>query len=179
MAMEHRAFIFDFESFTEELSRILETALETGEVDALIDFIQVNLDSLKDPYEGEPLDSSWQTMMEYKDAHQYGDFALTKFYDPQSNIGLGYEWEAIQNLLNSQLNGGGNMVLGRAFGPTNNYFDPGKIGSYFQTPDQVEDNLQKLNELVKQKPQMSSQLSQLMKMLNTAAKAGKGLYITF
>ena len=179
MSMEHKAFVLDYGDFANQLSDILKTALVTDNDDNLVHFIEANISSLKDPYEGEPLDSSWEDLVETKDAHSYGDFALTKFYDPASDIGLGYNWEAIENLLNDASSGLGSVILGSPLGPANNYFDPGKMGSYFQTPSEVQKNLSLLENLVQQKPELSAGLSGAIEMFQQAAEDGKGLYVTF
>jgi len=75
--MEHKAYTFDFASFDVELRPILEKVLRTGELDSLIDFIVRHLENLSDPYEGEPLNENWEQLIESRDPHQYGDFALT------------------------------------------------------------------------------------------------------
>jgi hypothetical protein len=177
--MEHKAFVLDYEAFANQLSDILRTALVTNNDDDLAHFIEANISSLKDPYEGDPLDSSWQDLVETEDAHTYGDFALTKFYDPVSDIGLGYNWEGVQNLLNDVSSGLGAAILGSPFGPANNHFDPGKMGSYFQTPSEVQKSLSLLTNLVQQKPELSAGLSGAIEMVRQAAENGKGLYVTF
>ena len=178
MSMEHKAFIFDYQSFIKELANILDEALKTGENEALIDFIEENVAFLKDPYEGEPLDASWKEIIEIEDVNQYGDFALTKFYNPQEDIGLSYDWETLQELLQSE----GlkqDIVLGEVFGSEDNCFDPGKQGSYFQSSEQVNKNLQFINNLIKRKPEVASELGELVEMLQQASEVQKGLYITF
>ena len=183
--MEHKAFILDYNAFIEELSDSLKKALLTGDLEFIIDFINMNINSLKDPYEGQPLDYSWETMIELKDTHQYGDFALTKFYSPAQSIGLGYEWQDIQNVLSSELDGTSlYMIIGQPFGSENHYFDPGKMGSYFQSPDRVKNNLQILDDLLKlklKKPDelLISKLRKFMAMFQQAVASEKGLYITF
>ncbi|MBD2740414.1 hypothetical protein [Coleofasciculus sp. FACHB-1120] len=134
MSMEHKAFVFDYDSFIYELSNILRNALLTNNNEKLVSFIKQNINSLKDPYEGEALNTSWETMVEPKDPHQYGDFALMKFYDPQDDIGLGamWEWENIQKIFKKEC-GKNSVILGTPFGSKDNYFDPGKMGSYFQS----------------------------------------------
>ena len=178
MSMEHKAFLFDFSSFNNELRSLLESALSTGDCAQLIDFINTNMDSIKDPYEGETLDSNWETMLEFRDAHQYGDFALTKYYEPSEDIGLGLEWESIQACLLNGL-GSGEAVLGKPVGPDDNLFDPGKQGSYFQDEGQVRDNLESLMRLQQSAPDSKDVLSPLVEILQKAANAGEGLYITF
>lgn len=174
--MEHRAFVFDYQAFDEQLKPILERALTTGDTGELVDYIESNRAGLQDPYEGASLDGEWEEMVETKDAHQYGDFALTGFYDPRDELGLGEDWEHIQELLLQEL-GTDAPVLGNTVGPSGRYFDPGKMGSYFQSAQQVKHNLEKVRELSAEKPELSSDLDELEEMLEAAV--GKGLYVTF
>jgi len=179
MSMEHKAFVLDYEAFKSQLGSLLESALMTGINDKLAQFIGTNITWLKDPYEGEPLDESWEDIIEVKDTHSYGDFALTKFYNPASDIGLGDDWEEIQDLLNDVSSDFGTAILGRPFGPERNYFDPGKMGSYFQTSGEVQQNLSLLKDLGQRKPEVSPALNKAIEMFQQAAEAGKGLYVTF
>lgn len=178
MSMEHKAFLFDYAGFHKELEAILIGALDSKEIDALRNFILENLDNLKDPYEGEPLDSDWEEMVDPKDVHQYGDFALTLFYDPQSDIGLGYEWDILENLPDDG-DFESSPVLGVPLGKNNNVFDPGKIGSYFQSPELVQSNLTKLNSIFSNSTDDSASLESAIEMLNEAKNEKKGLYVTF
>ncbi|MEW5858931.1 MAG: hypothetical protein AB1861_16355 [Cyanobacteriota bacterium] len=180
MSMEHKAFVFDYDAFVDELGNILENALLTNNHERLASFIKQNLNFLKDPYEGEALSTSWETMVEPKDPHQYGDFALTKFYDPQDDIGLGamWEWENIQKILKREC-GKDFVILGTPFGSKDNYFNPGKMGSYFQSKNQVQGNLQLLTEILYRKSDICGELNEAFKMIQKAAEAEKGLYITF
>ena len=54
MSMRHKAFIFDYDAFIQELADILENALAINQGNEFITFIENNLSSLKDPDEGEP-----------------------------------------------------------------------------------------------------------------------------
>jgi hypothetical protein len=179
MSMEHKAFVLDYEAFKSQLGDLLESALMTGINDELVQFIRTNITLLKDPYEGEPLDESWDDLIQVKDAHSYGDFALTKFYHPANDIGLGDDWEEIQDLLNNFSSELGKAILGRPFGPERNYFDPGKMGSYFQTSGEVQQNLSLLKDLARREPEISPALNKVIQMLQQTAEAGKGLYVTF
>jgi hypothetical protein len=176
--MEHKAFVFDYNAFANELSNTLEAALMSNNTEKLVSFIAQNLDSLKDPYEGEPLDNNWQSMLEIDDPHQCGDFAITKFYEPQNDIGLGYSWENIQNLLKEEF-GIPVIILGIPFGTINNYFDPGKMGAYFQSHTLVKDNLNSIKDLLEQKPKYFSDLEGVIKIFQKAIAKNHGLYVTF
>jgi len=175
--MEHKAFVLDYGAFERELAPILLNALDTGAVRDLVGFINSNLERLKDPYEGDPLDADWESMIETRDPHQYGDFALTKYYDPQTDIGLGQVWESIEETLTKEVGEGQAqaIVLGRPFGPPQNYFNPGKMGSYFQSPSEVKKNLQKLESL-QSSARVPTAVARLKSIFDTS---GKGLYVTF
>ncbi|MBA3458803.1 MAG: hypothetical protein H0T46_02500 [Deltaproteobacteria bacterium] len=175
-ALEHKAFVFDYESFERELLPCLEDALATGDTSHLKSFINVNLDALRDPYEGEPLGANWASLIEIEDAHQYGDFALTKYYSPTADIGLGSAWERVPDLATSSSRTE-SPILGTTIGPPNNPFDAGKMGSYFQSAKRVRENYEALLELAKKAG--SPELDTAVKMLEVAAKRNEGLYVTF
>lgn len=176
--MEHKAFVFDFDGFTRELEGILLEALETDDVSGLKSFINDNLESLKDPYEGEPLDSDYESMMESKDVETFGDFALTKYYDPQEDIGLGYEWDIADKLPENSFQNG-SPILGTPLGTAPAIFDPGKMGSYFQSASLVAENLNSLNSISPENSADSAFLESAIEMLENAKVADRGLYITF
>jgi len=171
---EHKAFLFDFDRFNSELRPLLVAALESGDLTGLVSFIGANLSELKDPYEGEPLTADWQKLIETRDAHQLGDFALTKYYDPQDDRGLGSEWQAVQDIIAKNLKE--SPILGTAVGPKGNLFDPGKMGSYFQSSAQVRSNIAKLAALSSSN---GKSMTRAMAMLEAAEEAGTGLYVTF
>jgi hypothetical protein len=179
MSMDHKAYVFDYNAFTSELSGALLEALSTGHTDSLVKFIEGNRDSLTDPYEGEPLDESWRDLVETADAHTYGAFSLTKFYDPADNIGLSHHWDDVKTLLDSEIGNGACVVLGTPFGPPGELFDPGKMGSYFQSPAEAEEHLSQLERLAGKKTELAPCLGEVIEMLLRAAAQGKGLYITF
>jgi len=176
--MDHKAYILDHEAFSSELSDILYRALETGETGGLVSFIQRNLGVLKEPYEGEPLDESWITMIESHDPHQYGDFALTKFYDPKNEMGLGDVGGAVIEVLRRELQCDHLPVLGSPFGPPGAEFDPGKLGSYFQDAKDVKENLQTLESL-RSRLRHTRLFDGAIHLLETAQEQGRGLYVTF
>lgn len=178
MSMEHKAFVFDYDAFTNEVSNTLEAALITNNTEYLASFIERNLDSLKDPYEGELLDNNWQSLLEIDDPHQCGDLAITKFYNHKNNVGLGYNWENIQNVLQQEF-GIPWIILGESFGSSKNYFDPGKMGSYFQSPTLAKGNLNLIKNLLEQKPNYFSSLDAVIKMLQKPVEKNQGLYVTF
>jgi len=174
--MEHKAFLFDYESFERELRPSLEDALATGDTSRLESFISTNLGALRDPYEGQPLLPDWASLIEVHDAHQYGDFALTKYYRPTDDIGLGSDWERVHDLAASSSRTE-SPILGATVGPSDAPFDAGKMGSYFQSPRSVRENYEYLLDLAK--TTHSADLKKATEMLAEAARNNAGLYVTF
>jgi hypothetical protein len=170
--MEHKAFTFRYSECERELLPLLQGALVSSDPQPLVAFIEAARASLRDPYEGEPLGDDWQDLLETKDVHQYGDFALTKYYDPTADIGLGRAWEEIQRVLESEL-GGSSAILGRPVGTTGAVFDPGKMGSYFQSETDVRRNLAAIESA------NESRLEPVAVLLRRALYQGAGLYVTF
>jgi hypothetical protein len=180
MSIEHKAYSFDFDEFSKELKPILEASIKSGDIDQLRAFIISNKPYLSDPYEGEPLGDDWEDMVEERDAHQYGDFALTKYYSPDSDQGLGYDWEKVQDILSGSMELHISPLLGRPLGEPGEYFDPGKMGSYFQDNSQVESSIRVLEKL---KDCFSGELrgaiGEFHEFLENVSDEGKGIYVTF
>jgi hypothetical protein len=174
MSMLHKAFVFDERAFRAELRDPLKRALRDGDVAPLRAFIETHRDRLSDPYEGEPLGHDWESQIEYKDAHQYGDFALTRYYQPAEDHGLGDDWQEVGELLEEH--GLSEEIL---LGTPLDDFDPGKQGSYFQDPATVSENLRKLDEIIHSEPALTARLAHLRAMLDAAARRAMGLYVTF
>lgn len=179
MSIEHKAFIFDYNAFVDELADILKDALINNENEKLINFIEDNLLNLKHPDEGDPLDCDWQKTIEIEDASQYGDLAITKYYNPNWNIGIGYNWQELDDAIFSKLDLNISPLLGIRLGTTEKYFDPGKLGSYFQSPDLVRINLELLNSLSIEKQEYLESICLLQEMFSIALTLIKGIYITF
>ncbi len=179
MTMEHKAYVFDYQAFEVQLGASLYEALLANNVTALADFITRNVGVLKDPLEGQPLTASWEELLEQRDVQEYGDIALTKFYDPGNNIGLRYNWQKAQDALSKYLKGRLSPVLGSPLGPPNNYFDPGRMGTYFQSPKQVETNLSLLESVAQQELNVLTTVDAVRRMLKLAVDVDRGLYVTF
>ncbi|MFN3149087.1 hypothetical protein [Bremerella sp.] len=179
--MQHKAFLFDSSTFELELKLLLVQSLVMRDCASLISFIVSNLDVLSDPYEGEPLDETWQNLLETRDAHQLGDFALTKYYDPADDLGLGDGWDNAQQFAYPLAKAlGYSPILGTTIGTTEEEFDPGKMGSYIQSVPQVEASLRALIDAVEDHwKEALEEVISMIQLLEAAAKLGKGLYITF
>lgn len=154
-----------------ELAPLLWQALSTGETTALSAFVDAHLKTCSSPYDGSELDIGWRNTLESGDLQEIADFALTKYYDPTSDCGLSTSWLALDGTLPSVAR---NALLGTFFGPSNEVlFDPGRMGSYFQSPDQVRISLSSLE------PLEHAGTSEFVRFLNVVVAEGRGLYITF
>lgn len=180
MSYEHKAFVFDVDSFSRELKPLLEEGLRSDKIDQLRDFIVSNKQSLVDPYEGFALENNWEEMLESKDVHQYGDFALTKYYSPTEDKGLGSWWGTVQKLCFNEGELSFSPFLGVPLGVGGQFFDPGKMGSYFQTKHEVSESLNKVLQVMGKIPDDAFEaVREFKEMLEQAIAEKKGLYITF
>lgn len=170
MTMSHKAFIFDWPTFENELAPVLHVALMNGRMDSITHFINEHLNELTDPYEGHALDSSWDRQLERHDLQEIADFALTKYYDVNSDMGLGDAWMSIEKDLDLTQR---RALLGIPFGPENNVLDPGRMGSYFQSVRICEEARSLL--LVSAIPA----LNEFLHVLELAIAEKKGIYVTF
>lgn len=168
--MEHKGYAFDWYAFERELYPTLMKALETGDLQEIIGFIERNRTQLTDPYEGYSLDEDWQSTLENRDVHEYGDYALTKYYTAGEPAGVGDAWMDLSDQLPEKIS---QAFLGEAIGPKHNLFDPGRMGSYFQRPEQVPASLEILANL--HLPEVDA----FRALLSKCAVEKLGVYITF
>lgn len=139
--MEHKSFLFNTSAFTKELSEIILTAGETNNEELLISFINQNLDHLKSPYSGEELTSEWLEELETEDIQELADFAMTKYYNPDEELGLSYVWESLLELfddLDLKYNRE-YYILGESLNFKNFILDPSKMGLGFVNSEHVND----------------------------------------
>jgi len=178
MNVYHKAYIFDLKSFSQELAPLITAALRTGELKELRAFIRLNVGSLVDPYEGERLDDQWEQLLEYEDAHQLGDFALTKYYSPLEERGAGEVWGKYFYDYDGYAEG--LPFLGRVLGAATEPFDPGKMGSYFQGPSDVSVSLGLLRASdVEMSTEDENVLEVYYELLQEALEKSLGIYVTF
>lgn len=177
--MEHKAFVFDHAAFLAECAPLLEQALRSQSSAALIAWIAAHRSALRDPYAGAPLDEGWQALIELGSADEYGDFALTRFYRPQDDIGLGVAWLELDARLAAYGEVARLALLGQPFGPRGHLFDPGKMGAYFQPYQLVVANHELLQRIAQQQPALTALLQPAVAMLTGARVAQRGLYVTF
>ncbi len=168
MSMDHKAFAFDWTAFQRHLAPILRDALSSDSAAGLAAFIEHHRQSLTDPYEGQPLPEDWSSLIENRDVQDHGDFALMLYYSPTADFGIGDSWLAL-----SDVSSVAHALLGEPFGPADNFFDPGRMGSYFQTPDTVSSSLRILS--ADDRPG----LSDFIDLLERCGAAGMGVYVTF
>ena len=179
MSFHHRAYIFDLDRFERELRPVMEEALRSNDPAPLRRFIEQRLRELKDPYAGEPLDASWENLLESRDVQEYGDFAMTLYYDPAADIGLGERWSLLEDMLVRSAPSGTDLTMGDTVGPPNRPFDPGRMGAYFMTNDAAMTRLQTLRELSAARADLREQLAPLAEMFAAIAHSGRGAYVTF
>jgi hypothetical protein len=113
MSMEHKAFAFHWVAFERELLPSLLRALEENETESLATFIDANMSQLVHPSEETPLDENWRSLLDHGDIQELGDLAITKYYKPADDFGLGAKWITIEGVLPK---GARDALLGRPLG---------------------------------------------------------------
>jgi hypothetical protein len=169
MPMEHKAYAFDWSRFEADLLPVLVRALTADDPAELAAYIDLHLGELTDPYEGEPLAAGWRDGLGNRDVHEYGDYALTRFYDPAECHGVGHGWAR----LSEELPGPAAALLGAPVGPAGRQFDPGRYGSYFQPPGRVQESAAAL------RPHARPELADYLGLLERCAAGQRGVYVTF
>jgi hypothetical protein len=169
--MEHKAFEFDWSAFDSELHRLLVDALAFNDSASLVEHIAGHIGQLRDPYEGEPLKPDWRSMLgNLDDIHTIGDFALTRYYDPKADFGIGGTWLAINEVLDQPTQ---SALLGQVVGQVLEPFDPGRMGSYFQSPEMLVQSIAALTSV--NRPELHDYIS----FLGACRALGHGVYVTF
>jgi hypothetical protein len=121
---------------------------------------------VRDPYEGEPLTEDWRSKLEAGDVQELADFAVTRYYQPSADFGIGEAWQALSNELPEAERA---ALLGSPF----EGFDPGRMGSYFQSERVAAHSLRALRNL-------SGPAAERFKQgLSEAVDSGRGIYVTF
>ncbi|MCB1050480.1 MAG: hypothetical protein KDC71_07755 [Acidobacteria bacterium] len=152
------------------MAHLLDQALVQNNAVGLEAFINANLDSCSSPYDGRVLGSDWKKLLELGTTQEIGDFALTRYYDPKEDFGLGESWPDLEAWLPIPMRA---ALLGIAIGPAENLFDPGRQGSYIQSPALVRESASVLGSL--DVPVLQAFQRQLVRV----AASGQGIYVTF
>jgi len=168
--MDHKAYRLDWRVFDVIVRPVLENALADNDPSTLIELIESDIGSFKDPYEGEALSTVWLSTLENRGVHEIGDFALTRCYDPRENFGLSHAWMQIDDALPIAIRP---ALLGQALGPCGCVFDPGRQGSYFQSPSELKQSLKLLKRYSQHVP------AEYLERLALVAADDRGLYVTF
>ena len=170
MSMCHKAFVFDWIAFERAFRSTLEDAIRDSDQKALADYIERHRAECRDPYEGDPLPEDWTGLLEVGDAQELADFALTRYYSPAEDFGVGELWPQVDSELPEDAR---RALLGFAIGSTTSLFDPGRTGSYFQTPEMVGDSLSILANY------SHEETATYLQLLRQAIEGGFGVYVTF
>jgi len=173
MSFDHRAFAFEWNAFQRELVLLLAKALTGDDAKGLERFVDENLGACSNPNDGEALGVDWRNTLGAGDVQEIADIALTKFYDPSADGGLHELWSSVEEKLEPRAR---RALLGSPFEVRGVCFDPGKMGAYFQSPDEVTVSLATLRELDLSE---GVELDEFAAFLATVAAESKGLYVTF
>jgi hypothetical protein len=168
--MDHKAFPFDWVTFEREFLPTLERSLARNDGLEIRDFITAQWRQLRDPYEGDPLAGNWRDALDCGDIQLIADYAITKYYNPSDEFGLGLHWMRIQSDLPEE---GRVALLGTPLGPQHRRFDPGRMGSYFQSCSQLHKSVTALDELE------VPTLRQYRESLRSCMRRELGTYVTF
>ncbi|MBC2582910.1 hypothetical protein [Clostridium sp. DJ247] len=98
--MEHKAYIFDTDGFSKELSQLIITSGNTKNSAPLKAFINNHIGKVRSAYTGDLLDYDWEKEMENGEVQELADFAMTCYYSPEEEMGLSYAWDALLVALN-------------------------------------------------------------------------------
>ena len=170
MSMCHKAYILDSVGFSAELRPLLEDCLSSSDVTALMAFVDAQRAHLTLPSEATPLPATWREDLEQGDVQEVGDLALTKYYDADDDCGIREYWRDVHEKLAPEV---GAALLGEPLESNGGLFDPGRMGSYFQSPEGVRHSGRLLQGI--QLPELRS----FQALLSRAEANGQGLYVTF
>ena len=132
MSISHKAWLFDYNAFADELAGTLDLALVSGSGEVLERFIARNLASLANPETEEALEPDWRDGVDLDDVQALADIALTRYYDLTDEQGFGGTFDALYVYLRSVPTLGECAELligGELVGPAGNRLDPGLMGT--------------------------------------------------
>lgn len=170
MSISHKAFAFDWNAFDVGLAPILRKALDDDDAAGLVEFIEQERSRFTDPYNGDALPEDWRRRMEVGDVQELADFALTRYYRVGEDRGVGSAWLSVTKTLTAEQSV---ALLGTPFGMLERLFDPGRLGSYFQSPLMVMRSLMSLDDIA------GEEVQQFRELLAECAARQFGVYVTF
>ena len=173
MAMEHKAFGFRWNSFREALLPRFYLYLE-GRVDEVADFARAEAGDLFDPYEGMPLRVEQVNEALVRGEHDFiAEAALTAFYAPSEDVGVGYEYLDVHSRLEALGANYAGLLHGSTLSHAGKLFDPGKMGTFFCDLDEAESKSRLVSTI------QDANLRRLLEPMAEAGLAAGGLFITF
>lgn len=157
MSIEHRAYLFDYQAFAEELEETLTTALEDLSISGLRGWIDERRALLRMPHAGTPLPVNWWEALEssLRDYDAYFDDVerriliriqrLAKIclgrYTEEENLGLSYGFDALGAYLESiptVARMANELICGTLFGPPGRRLDLSALGTGLVLPGKAE-----------------------------------------
>ena len=165
MSTLHQAFVFDEAGFRRELAPLLDRQDSA----ALEHFIDDHRSRLRDPKSDAPLETGWRETHAITGFPALAALALTAYYDPAANIGLGGAAEKLRFALMDLYPEGRVFVGGGALAV---------VGGTFQSADYVAKSVEILQTLRAENRLKTDVIDPVLSMLQKAATAGKGLYLT-
>lgn len=146
MSMEHKAFVFDTEIFHSTIEPVMKASV--ADIEVARRYICDNYSTLQSPYTGDDLDADWQTQFGELTIQECFDILLTACYDVNDDMGLGYMWDAVNEIVGQLdiLEEPQVAVLGREVVVNGVTVDPGGMGLGLVESHEVEDILDRLTE---------------------------------
>lgn len=130
MSMEHKAYLFDMVMYHIYIEKILDKCCKEKDIVEAERYIDDHWNELYSPYAGENLNAEWKSKLITGSMQEYFDILLTACYDFETDIGLGYAWDSVNETL-KQLNFMNNIeecVIGRRIMFHGITIDPGAMG---------------------------------------------------
>ena len=170
MTMSHKAFGFRHRDFTLELLPILESP-SMGRSQRLLAYARAHSDAIREPDTGESVDVE---ELDTSDQDFIVEVCLTRFYDPNADVGLGDAYLDVDRRLRSLAPQAAGLLAGPPLLINGVPFDPGKMGTFLLD----EDALARQEEVLRSLPTTLPFGDTLARMLKEGTTAG-GLLITF
>ncbi len=183
MSYFHKAHAFSWSHFEAELAPILAQSLVADDRAPLLAFVAANESRCRDLTYGEPLVKGWRDALTAGDVQEAADIAITAYYDLNDDFGLGDAWSELERSVPPTVRA---ALLGAPFGPASRPFDPGLMGSYFQSELEARRSLSVLQRYCN--PVLAAlafrrsgpdELREFSHGFRRAVHSGLGIYVTF